>query len=505
MLQLAAVVVLTGCTKINPLYCEQNDDCASASCDTAARECDPVQVCTTSGDCVAPGAPVCDQALGYCAPCTTVGAEPECQAFDSNLSFCADSGACVECLEDATCAAATPICTGNACQRCASSTECQRLGTGADICAPSGECVACLNHSDCSASSEVCDRATNSCADEQDVVFVDDAVGDDVGGCGGKTLPCKTISFALALSAAPFVRVRSGDYTGNLNLSGVTVTLVGPSASFVAVASGQPAIDVSAGATVTVEGMTIRGATGSGTPVGIRCADSGTTLTLRDARIALNESNGIRSVGCAVRMFGGSVDSNNDIGISVINGSLVINGAEIYNNDDGGIHLLSVEYDIINTYLVQNGRAGAGGSDIGGIRADNAAEMRPQRFAFNTVADNSVREGAVSSGVHCDASGMASPVLTSNIVYGNVGVMDQISGSCPWRYSNIEDYEGAGSNNNIDEPPLFVDEMERNYHLRTDSPCIDSGETLSDVILDWDQQQRGAGGGYDMGADEVIP
>jgi len=52
---------------------------------------------------------------------------------------------------------------------------------------------------------------------------------------------------------------------------------------------------------------------------------------------------------------------------------------------------------------------------------------------------------------------------------------------------------------NIDVDPLYVSPW--NYHLRPDSPCIDTG-TDAGVYTDIDGQSRPWGAGFDMGADE---
>jgi len=498
----AAAVILTagGCTKLNPLYCQENADCASFSCDVDTRECNAVLECTTSATCAAPNAPICDGS--QCVPCGTPGLSTECSARDGDTGFCADDGRCVECLDDTACGSISPVCdlSDNTCRGCDDSSECVDLGIGAEICAPTGACVACLTHADCSSTSEVCDRVTSTCADTADVFFVDGDVGTNVGSCGTKASPCLTIEFGLALAGdKPFLFVRAGNYSGNITVNGETITIVGPGVSFVADADA-PALTVNNGSVLGIDGMTLRGANGSGNPVGIHCRDAGTTLTLFDVRVTANESHGIDSASCAIIVERGSVDNNNSIGISAFNGDLTIIGSDIHNNDDGGIHLLSAEYNITNTFIVENGGAGAGGSDIGGVRIDNATEMRPQLLAFNTIASNSARPSANSSGVHCDVSGTASPVITSNIVYGNVGGLSQTSGNCTWRYSNIESFPGAGDDNNIDADPLFVNVLERDYHLRSGSPCDDAGEELDGVLFDYDIDIRT---GYDIGADEL--
>lgn len=52
--------------------------------------------------------------------------------------------------------------------------------------------------------------------------------------------------------------------------------------------------------------------------------------------------------------------------------------------------------------------------------------------------------------------------------------------------------------------PLFVNEPLRNYHLQSDSPCVDKGSTISSITDDKDGISRPQGSGYDMGAHEFV-
>jgi len=501
----AAGLAAVGCTKHNPLYCESAGDCASFSCNTTARECNPVQECTDSTTCSAPGAPICDTGLGYCVPCSDPGPSSACEAHDSSLPICADDGHCVECLDHGACGVGAPICDSelHECRGCDSSTECAGLGGANDICSPTGQCVACVNHGDCSATSQVCDRSTNACAAAADVFYVSGTDGTDNGSCGSQLQPCKTVEFGLALMGGqPFLRVAGGDYSGNIEVTNQAVTIVAPGVTFTSLGSDRPALLVNNGSTLAIDGMTLRGAHGSNAN-GITCENNGTSLTLYDARITGNEVNGIYSFGCEIDVQRGSSDNNTAVGIEAFNGSLTVSAARLYHNLAGGIHLSTVEYDITNSFIVDNGRGAAGGSDVGGVRVDNSTENRPQRFAFNTVAGNTARTAATASGIHCDTSGMAAPVLTSNLIWGNAGGMAQTSGNCTWRFSNIEGYADAGNNGNIDEDPGYENVIDGDYHVRTGSPCVDAGETIEDILFDYDLDRRGQGNGYDIGADEV--
>ncbi len=71
-------------------------------------------------------------------------------------------------------------------------------------------------------------------------------------------------------------------------------------------------------------------------------------------------------------------------------------------------------------------------------------------------------------------------------------------------YSCIRGWQDGGKGN-ISTDPRFINPSHRNFHLRSDSPCIDAGNTyylLGNYIADIDGECRVAGDSVDMGADE---
>jgi hypothetical protein len=75
-------------------------------------------------------------------------------------------------------------------------------------------------------------------------------------------------------------------------------------------------------------------------------------------------------------------------------------------------------------------------------------------------------------------------------------------------YSNVEgSLRGVCStgSGNIDEPPLFVDPEDGDFHLQPDSPCIDAGRWISYPEYDIDGDDRIINDHSDMGVDEYNP
>ena len=74
-------------------------------------------------------------------------------------------------------------------------------------------------------------------------------------------------------------------------------------------------------------------------------------------------------------------------------------------------------------------------------------------------------------------------------------------------YSDIYQNEGVyGDPNdmNINADPLFLDPNAGDYHLQTDSPCVDAGSDIGASDIDIEENPRPSGGGYDIGAFEAL-
>jgi len=98
------------------------------------------------------------------------------------------------------------------------------------------------------------------------------------------------------------------------------------------------------------------------------------------------------------------------------------------------------------------------------------------------------------------------------IIWGNSGP-DQISETTPVvTYSCIQNWAGGGTGN-ITTDPKLADPAHGDFHLLSNSPCIDAGGAVP-LSRDFDGDvrpynftpiPRGDGSNYDIGADEVVP
>ena len=116
----------------------------------------------------------------------------------------------------------------------------------------------------------------------------------------------------------------------------------------------------------------------------------------------------------------------------------------------------------------------------------------------NTISDNSAdREGG---GLwRCYA------LIANCIIWGNSALSGRQLYDCSIpSYSCVQDWTGGGTGN-ISADPRFVDPSNGDYHLQSDSPCVDAGYphfSLADYVADIDGECRLVGSSVDMGSDE---
>jgi len=95
-------------------------------------------------------------------------------------------------------------------------------------------------------------------------------------------------------------------------------------------------------------------------------------------------------------------------------------------------------------------------------------------------------------------------IIKNTIIWGNTPNENSINSSATVIYSDVADFSGTGEGN-IDSDPLYLGSG--NYHLSSDSPCIDKGTSSGAPNTDIEGTPRPQGNGYDMGAYEffVLP
>jgi len=218
---------------------------------------------------------------------------------------------------------------------------------------------------------------------------------------------------------------------------------------------------------------------------------------LRDCRIHYNNGVGIEAVGGTI--IDCLIHHNQGSGISCGGGNFTIERCRILDNQNEGINL-SVQYvfptiKIIDNWICGNGTDGSGS----GVAMTFLGSSSQPVLRNNTIAENA------TYGVSVVAS--SARAITNCILWGNNTA--QINGPLNATYCCVQGgYAGAG---NIGSNPCFVNPDSNNFHLDTNSPCIDKGinSTITDPNeTDIDGEPRIADGDFngiatvDMGADE---
>ena len=275
--------------------------------------------------------------------------------------------------------------------------------------------------------------------------------------------------------------VSPGTYTENIDFKGKNIILRSTAPTNESVRDSTIIDGNSTGTVVTFSGDELSS-----------CILSGFTITNGDD----SDGGGIHGGGRYGKICRATIEFNN-ISTNTISGhggglyycNGIIRNNIISNNDGligGGLFNCS---GIIQNNLITGNSASLGG---GLYRCHGT-------IVNNTISKNSAEN--VGGGLD-DCRGF----IVNCIIWGNhaLGEGDQLSYTSIPVESCIQDWT-AGGKNNINKNPLFVDPDNGNYHLQSDSPCIDTGNILylvCDYIVDLDGECRIAGGSSDMGAYE---
>ena len=469
-----SLVALTGCTKDNPIYCDQNTPCMSAVrnyCDLDGTLGGVPNRCIDSGDggrdgsvdagctlssCAA-ATPICELAAGMCRACST---DTECKARGGTTPRCgAGAGIAGTGVEGASATASTD-CTA------ASKPVCN---------ATTGLCRGCQQDSECP--SAICDEPTGTCAATDTIIYVT-ATGTDGAGCGTQASPCRTVTAAMSsvTGTRRTIHLGPGTYTepGTVTVQSKTVVIVGRGATVKPGVISASVFVVGDNGSLTLEGVTVSDAAGSGSPRGISCNGNGTPVVrLIETTVTMNAGRGLDATNCMIS----------------------IERSTLSRNQGGGLAISGTMFTIQNSFIVDNGSTG---SSVGGIRIQDGSVGT---MTFSTIAQNTSTASA-TAGVGC-VGNVPTPRFRNNIVFNNLNALNVAA--CEWEYSDVQFTTVPNVSNNIADAPMFVDAAAGNYHLMSGSPCKDKADGAGAPMLDFDRDMRPQGGGPDIGADEIKP
>ncbi len=284
--------------------------------------------------------------------------------------------------------------------------------------------------------------------------------GDDVNGTGSPFNPFKTIQHGIDSSTnGDAVIAQQGTYVENIDFLGKAITVRGSDPNnWQTVAATIINGNGSWGAVVFYWGETsssvLEGITVTNENTAIDCGDDGSPIIRR----------------CIIE--------NSGDGITCSYGNPIIINNIVRNNSNFGIGL--------GTY--------AGGEIKNNAIYDNYCGMAP---GYVTVtANNTITKNEIGI-IYFDSYSSPLVIIKNCIIWGNG---DDLNG-CNAAYSCFS----GGTGNNISSDPCFVNADTNEFHLKSNSPCINAGDPNSTGVgeVDIDGQSRVQGSRIDMGADET--
>jgi len=184
-------------------------------------------------------------------------------------------------------------------------------------------------------------------------------------------------------------------------------------------------------------------------------------------------------------VLSGFTITGGDMGIDCSGSSPTISNCIIMDNESAGIYCYRSNAFISNCRVVDNGNRGIRPyrSDLtitNCVIAGNGGEGICC-YRSNSSIINCTVTGNDGIGISCRSSGATT--ITNCILWDNLP--EQItddSGTILVNYSDVQGgWTGEG---NIDADPCFVDADSSDYHLLSDSPCIDAGNPASNFGLE---------------------
>ncbi len=436
-------------------------------------------------------------------------------ASQTDVDAGVDASLPMSCTTNADCETGRNICSLGKCVECTVDTEC--ADAKRPFCDSAGSCRGCATNPECP--SGVCE-ATGECGVTSRVVYLTPGSSGSEMDCGTQNNPCGFFptAFALLSAARPVLVITKGTYTQQQFEfgAGPAIRVIGDGVILNLLGGSQgPGITVKGGANVTIEGLTVRGASdgGSAAPgTGITCDSS--TLTLQRVSLLNNSARGVSAVACTFSLFDSLVDNNGDYGVQLSNGQAVIERSVISGNLRGGIGTFSPNpMRIANNLIVGNSST----SNYDGAIRSSGAMGTSTVIAFNTITGNFVNQNFI--GIVACAPDF---IVDSNIVWGNTVEPSSTGPGMPDKSNLYQTFmnctvtnsitelaatEGSSStfSNMITSDPRFINPMAGGapgYGLMAESPALDIGNASYAGSLDQARKPRISSNGPDLGCYE---
>jgi hypothetical protein len=160
---------------------------------------------------------------------------------------------------------------------------------------------------------------------------------------------------------------------------------------------------------------------------------------------------------------------------------------------------------LVNCFLTNNSAGWAGGTlsckATNCLFANNAATNYGGASGFSTLVNCTVTGNSLQPGYGGNGGGSYKDTVVNCIVYNNSGPNGSNYYSSGMAYCCTAPL--ASGTGNVADAPLFVNPGAGDFHLQSNSPCINAGSNgYITATIDLDGKPRTVGGGVDMGAYE---
>ena len=307
--------------------------------------------------------------------------------------------------------------------------------------------------------------------------------------------------------------VNSGDATSAISYLGDTSgAQTGDGGSVIISSSGIP-FNANGCSYINVNGITTSG----GSPG--MSFDGVSSIVVRDCDIS-GANNGMNINNSAVTITNTAAHNNSGQGVYICGSSNVaIMTSNFYSNTAYGIYagvsgLPTVTVDRTKMY---NNTSGGISNTTGSVVARNCiiwgswdgVDVWDGYSGYG--GGNLTLQNCVVTENNDDCTWMNAGSLT---IVNTIGAFNHSYGINVWGGTCTDSYNAFWSNGyatyngtpggigDLAADPMFTDEPGRDFHIGSSSPCVDSGTTIGNLTVDFSNNARPAGGGYDMGAYE---